>query len=108
MITQLPKTEVLMDIAHEIKATQFGDINVVVTTHRGEPVGLVITSFRHEKFSENSVALERILQTFKQMVDTKQTGQLTFTVVFHEGMVKEVINQLYDKKTYQVDPKHKL
>lgn len=105
MINGLPKSEVLMDIAKEIQGTQFGDINVTVTTHRGIPVGLVVSTFKHEKFNgdENTEALKRILTVFKEMVDTKQTGELTFTTVFHEGKVKEVIHQLYDKKSYKVE-----
>ena len=98
-----------MDIAKQIKETEYGDVNVIVTTHRGVPVGLVTSSFRHDKFhgGQNTEALETILTTFKNMVDTKQTGSFTFTVVFNEGEVKEIINQYYDKKTYQLDVEHK-
>lgn len=101
MIADLPKSEALIDIAKEIQETKFGDVNVTVTTFMGNPVGLVITSYRHEKFNENSKALESLLTVFKTMVDQKETGSLTFTVVFNQGQAKEVIQQLYDKKSYQ-------
>lgn len=105
MITNLPKTEVLMDIAKEVKETQYGDVNLTITTFKGSPVGLTVSSYRHEKFSNdgNTESLKRVLGIFKEMVDSKKTGSLTFTVVFKEGQAKELINQLYDKKTYQID-----
>ncbi len=107
MIYGVDKQEVLIDIAKEIQETQYGDVNVVVTTHRGIPVGLTTTSFRHEKYApgQNSEALQKILSIFKQMVDTKQTGELTFTAIFNNGEIRELINQLYDKKMYKVDEK---
>ena len=94
-----------MDIAKEVKETQYGDVNLTITTFKGSPVGLTVSSYRHEKFSNdgNNESLKRVLGIFKEMVDSKKTGSLTFTVVFKEGQAKELINQLYDKKTYQID-----
>ena len=93
---------VITDIFREVQATQYGDVNLTITTHKGMPVGLVINSFRHERFipGETSRAFERVLSIAKKMVDTKETGTLSFTLVFNQGEVKEVTHQFYDKKSY--------
>ncbi len=104
MITELPKATVPMflDVYREIQATQFGEINLSITIHRGIPVAIVTNSFRHERFApgDNSKAMEKILAIAKKMVDTKETGTLSFTLVFNAGEVKEVTHQFYDKKNY--------
>ncbi len=91
-----------MDIYREISATQFGEVNLTITTHRGIPVAVVTNSFRHEKFipGENSKAVERAVAIIKKMTDDKETGTLSFTLVFHNGEIKEITNQYYDKKNY--------
>jgi hypothetical protein len=91
-----------MDIYREIQATQFGEVNLTITTHRGIPVAIVTNSFRHERFApgDNSKAMERVIAIAKHMTDTKETGTLSFTLVFNDGEIKEVTNQFYDKKNY--------
>ena len=104
MITELPATALPMflDIYREISATQFGEVNLTITAHRGVPVAIVTNSFRHEKFvpGENSQAVERAVAIIKKMTDTKETGTLSFTLVFNEGQIKELTHQYYDKKNY--------
>jgi len=104
MIPDLPASALPMftDIWREVQATQFGEVSLTITTHRGIPVAIVTNSFRHEKFSpgDNSKAIERVIAIAKNMVDKKETGTLSFTLVFNEGQIKEVTNQFYDKKDY--------
>lgn len=103
----LPQTSlpIFLDINKEIQSTQFGDVNLTITTHRGVPVGMVVSSFRHERFAEgeNSKAIERTIAIAKKMTDSKETGTLSFTLVFNEGEIKEVTHQFYDKKSYRVE-----
>lgn len=104
MLTELPPSSIpiMLDIYREVEANQFGEINLSILTHRGQPVGLVINSFRHERFNEGETtkAIERVVAVIKKMVDTKETGTLSFTMVFNQGEVKELTHQYYDKKSY--------
>lgn len=106
MITELPTSDapILLDIFKEIQSTQYGDVNITITNHRGIPVGMTVASFRHEKFvsGENAKALTWVVSLIKKMIDARETGQLTFTVVFNQGETKEIIHQFYDKKSYKV------
>lgn len=102
VLNELPELPVFVDILKEIKSTPYGEVELTITTHAGNPVGLVVSSFRHEKFApgENSKAIERTISVAKHMADTRETGALTFTLVFNEGEIKEVTHQFYDKKKY--------
>lgn len=101
---------VFVDIEKEIQANPFSEINLSIVTHRGQPVGLVINSFRHERFTEGQTAqaIERTVTVIKKMVESHETGTLSFTMTFNDGQVKELVHQYYDKKSYAEPVANKL
>lgn len=92
-----------LDIEREVSKTPFGEIQFSVLTHQGKITTLTASSFRSKKFplEKNSEAVAEVVSMLKNMIDRKQSGEITFTVVYREGNIREVVSQFLNKKHYQ-------
>ncbi len=97
-----PEEEQLFtDILHEIHKKPFGEVQFSVKVHQKQVANMVSTSFRVEKYDDNAKAVAEILSMVKNMTKREQSGDITFTVTFYKGQVKEITTQFTSKKQYR-------
>lgn len=90
----------LADILTEIKKKPFGEIQFSVKVHQGRAANMISTFFRVERYKDNSEAVAEVLSMIKNMTEREQSGDITFTITFNKGNIKEVSSQFTSKKQY--------
>jgi hypothetical protein len=92
-----------VDLLREIEETRYGEISFSVNLHGGKVANVTSNEFRSKQFKgDNTQAMAEVIQIIKNMVDRKETGPLSFTVMFKDGEIQEVQNQFYNKKNYNL------
>lgn len=92
----------VLDLIRLIDKTEYGEIPITLRTHEGRVTSVTTNAFRSKKFKEgeNATATAEIVSLIKNMVDSKHTGALSFTVDAQDGHIKKVVTQFHDKKIY--------
>lgn len=103
-LSQLSKDNMafVTDVLRQISTNPYGEINFTVKTHKGKAGTMQTQEFYSEKFHEgnNAIPTAQVIELIKSMIDKKESGTVTFTLVFGNGYIKEIVHQSHHKKNY--------
>lgn len=80
-------------IANGHQGLDFGTVTYYVKKHEGEVTTVDTQRIQTEKVADNTKAMEIVLQLFKSMSVSYQSGNVTLTVAFDKGQANKVMVQ---------------
>lgn len=94
---------VCVSIIRLAKKQEYGEINLNLTVHKGKIANITSTSFEISKFKEgeNANATAEIVSMIKNIFKNKQSGNITFSLSYRNGQIKQLTTQFTEKKTFQ-------
>lgn len=92
----------ILDVVRLLQSNPYGETNFSIQSHRSKVVSLTTNEFKNKKYYENqnAQAIAELMTIIKQLIEKKENIPVTFTLMFGQGNIREIMYQTYRKIPY--------